>query len=935
MTITTAQYQTWLNSSAAIPVVLVEAYANSGGVEVVRYLSTAPFNTQATDTPSNQIYLPRLTGGLSFTEQIVLDNSAGMSAGTIEVENSDGAVDSWLLDVWENRQITAYIGDASWPRSSFQVIFQGIMVNFSSTTRDKPVFNLADNSQLLNTPISSTLLGGTTTNATQLMPLSFGECHNITPLLTNPATLEYAVHIGPVANIFEVRDNGIPVTVVTSNSTGRFTLTAPPAGAITASVQGDAPYDLSTVTQLNLLDWQPQTVLTSATRTNLILQSQNFTATWGQNGCFSSVTANAAAAPDGTTTASQLVTNTSATGNWATLTQGIVVGAGGNVGKTYTVSVWLWCLSGTISADLVISDFSYHTSYVPILITTTPTRFTFSSAGTTGGWSASGTGIGMGIDVPVSVTFLAWGAQLEVGTAATRYIKTTTAAVAYQDYVPDWQYAVPQSPAPRTNLLQDSQAFSASVWLRSQCVSTDNSGTSPDGTSSASLCTLAAAVTNSYVYQQNNALALQGETLTFSVWLKAGTLSANVELYLRDSGYTTNFGDAVFNLASGVITSLQAGAAAIAAYPNGWYRCSITGTFSSTVANGFGVFIDPVDGAANDNQTYWSFGAQLENSATATRYIPTVASPVTVIDPMVAYFNLSSAPATGVPLTWNGTYTDPTSNTVTAITNQQMGLGNGVQTSFPLAQTSHYSNKITGLVKRIVTGFGTNPFTSTNLDLANLSAFDAAHQQPVGIFVSGTTNVLDACAQLAVSVGAQVVIARTGLLQLQQVVLPAAGTPTVIQPYQMVEQTLMPYARSVVVAAVVLGFCQNYTVQNALVTNLPADAINLFSTQWIVAQAVDVPTQVKFKLTAMPAQIDTCLLVMADATAEAARELALWKTAHITYQFEGTRSLMTLVLGQPITLFNPRFSMSAGVTGLVVALSPDWTTGRVIVQVLI
>ncbi|PRC92680.1 hypothetical protein [Solimicrobium silvestre] len=487
---TDAQFQAWLTSPASIPIVLIEAHVNSGGVETVRYLSTDMYNTGAADTPANTCYQPRLTGALTFTEQVVIDNSAGVSSSTIELENSDGALDLWLLDIWNNRQIIAYIGDPRWARSDFRVIFNGIIVDMDCTTRDKPIFNLADQLQLLNTPVTATLLGGTTPNSTQLIPLCFGECHNVTPLLTNPATLEYAVHNGQVANIFEVRDNGVPITANITNATGRFTLNAPPVGTITASVQGDAP--------------------------------------------------------------------------------------------------------------------------------------------------------------------------------------------------------------------------------------------------------------------------------------------------------------------AGV-----------------------------------------------------------------------------------------------------------------------------------------YTNTIAGIVQRLVTGFGTNPFATGNLDSVNFSAFATANPQPVGIYLSSSTNVLDACAQLASSVGAQLVMARTGLLQLIQIALPAIGTPTVITQNQIIEQTLMPTARTDVAAGVMLGFCLNYTVQANLLTNLPVGDADMFALDYMIVNMVDAPTQAMYKMTAAPAQQNTLLLVQSDATSEATRRLNLWKKPHITYQFEGTTSLLALVLGQAATIINPRFGMSAGSTGMVISLAPDWTSGRVVVEVLI
>src|SRR5450830_632709 len=91
----------------------------------------------------------------------------------------------------------------------------------------------------INTPITEVKLGGTTPNKDAILPIPFGECHNVTPLLTDPVTLEYGF-LGAVESSFEVRTNGKPIAVALNDQAGRFNLTTPPySAAITVSVQGD------------------------------------------------------------------------------------------------------------------------------------------------------------------------------------------------------------------------------------------------------------------------------------------------------------------------------------------------------------------------------------------------------------------------------------------------------------------------------------------------------------------------------------------------------------------------------------------------------------------------------------------------------------------------------------------------------------------------
>ncbi|KAB8042548.1 hypothetical protein [Janthinobacterium aquaticum] len=235
---TDVQFLAWLQDAAAVRVVLIEAQANVAGVEVTRYISSRLYITGPADVPANVEYQPLATGGLAFTEQVSLTGEAGLSGGDIELDNADGALDSWLADVWVNRRCRAWVGDAAWSRADFRLIFDGVIADLAVSGRESVNLTLRDKLQRLNTPISEAKLGGTSPNSDAVLPAPFGECHNVTPLLTNPATLEYGF-LGAVEQIAEVRTNGKPVPFDLAGP-GRFTLPINPlANAVTVSVQGD------------------------------------------------------------------------------------------------------------------------------------------------------------------------------------------------------------------------------------------------------------------------------------------------------------------------------------------------------------------------------------------------------------------------------------------------------------------------------------------------------------------------------------------------------------------------------------------------------------------------------------------------------------------------------------------------------------------------
>lgn len=237
---TDSEFNAWLKDPTAIRCVLVNAdvkLALSGTV-VTRYLSSQGYTTRASDSPANISYMARISGGVKFTRSLSLDGQASLSFGDIELINTDGALDTWLDDFWVNRTVVVKVGDPRWALSDFRTMYTGTLTGIDSRARDRINLKLSDALQRLNTVVSEDKLAGTSLLEDKLLPLCFGECHNVTPLLIDPTTGEYKVHNGAIEQIIEVRDNGVPVEFTAYPSTGSFVLDAAPAGTITASVQG-------------------------------------------------------------------------------------------------------------------------------------------------------------------------------------------------------------------------------------------------------------------------------------------------------------------------------------------------------------------------------------------------------------------------------------------------------------------------------------------------------------------------------------------------------------------------------------------------------------------------------------------------------------------------------------------------------------------------
>jgi hypothetical protein len=247
-----------------------------------------------------------------------------------------------------------------------------------------------------------------------------------------------------------------------------------------------------------------------------------------------------------------------------------------------------------------------------------------------------------------------------------------------------------------------------------------------------------------------------------------------------------------------------------------------------------------------------------------------------------------------------------------------------------------YVNTISQLVQYLVTqrGKSTTRFAASDLDAAQLAAFDTANPQPVGLYLTERTNVLVACQRLASSVGAQLVMSMTGKLRLIQFAIPTSAT-TEIRPSQQLDRSIGIVNRTEVAAAVKTGYCRNWTVQDKLQTSLPDAHKNLYAQEWLSVTAVDGAVQATYKLDAEPDLVETCLLRKTDAQAEANRRLAIVKVPRTTYRFEATPDQLLTELGQAVKLFSNRFGLAAGTVGIVTSRSVDWGTLRSTLEVTI
>lgn len=240
--------QAWLEDPTSIRGILVEVTVKDlqgvygpAGAENVIYLS----NIGYVSGDSQVSYLPYLTGALQTTESMSLDGSLTMSFGDIQIANTNGERDSWLDStkfIWANRPIQVYVGDPRWQlqtlsnihdtaNGGFQKIFDGIISDIDSSSREVLNIKVRDKLQRLNEPLTDNKLGtyGTwgqgQTNQDTIRPLAFGEVFNISPVLVDPSQLEYMVHDTNVGTV--IKSTAAGTNLITCVSTKGFVLNAP------------------------------------------------------------------------------------------------------------------------------------------------------------------------------------------------------------------------------------------------------------------------------------------------------------------------------------------------------------------------------------------------------------------------------------------------------------------------------------------------------------------------------------------------------------------------------------------------------------------------------------------------------------------------------------------------------------------------------------
>jgi hypothetical protein len=397
--------------------------------------------------------------------------------------------------------------------------------------------------------------------------------------------------------------------------------------------------------------------------TNLLLQSQTFdNASWVKTS--SSVSANADTAPDGTATA-DLWTRSATVAYFA---QGVSKGA---FATTYTQSVYVkrsvgnffaLRMQGTyparadvvfnLSTGAISSSATAYSGFASASATIAPaangfylvtlTATTDAVASVTGFYSFNSNGVVVdGTDSVSNSAGYIWGAQLELGSTASTYIPTTTAAVTVAPpRITDAGYLAEES---RTNLLLRSQEFDNASWVKTRATVSADATTAPNGTLTADALIEDTSSSTSHFMTQQVSKAASSTTYALSFYAKQNgrtRVQAQISNIAQSGGAVV-----VFDLAGGQIgvapttygTGFTVTSGLIESAGNGWYRCTVIGTTDTATNVTAFLLLDGGSGTSAQVQNYTGNGtsglyfwqADLQAGAFATSPIPTTSVAVT------------------------------------------------------------------------------------------------------------------------------------------------------------------------------------------------------------------------------------------------------------------------------------------------------------------
>jgi len=197
----------------------------------------------------------------------------------------------------------------------------------------------------------------------------------------------------------------------------------------------------------------------------------------------------------------------------------------------------------------------------------------------------------------------------------------------------------------RTNLLERSAEFTDASWAKTNITASDGQA-APDGTTNADGI-FETATTGIHETRQSVSIAATA-THTYSVFLKANGRNF-VTVYVRETANSgATYVSVVVDLSDGSISGSPVGTATVTSVGNGWYRVAVSASIDAGTR--FAQIRLREDAsttsyAGDITKGILAWGAQLEQGAFPTSYIPTTSAAATrsadiaVLTPISSFYN--------------------------------------------------------------------------------------------------------------------------------------------------------------------------------------------------------------------------------------------------------------------------------------------------------
>jgi len=915
--------QAWLEDQTSIRCLLVEVTAKDvvANTEVTFYLSNSGFVTSGTTGAIT--YLPYLTGNLQTTESLTIDGGLSMSFGDIQIANLNGELDTWLDNtkyIWVNRSIQVYLGDPRWSKDTttlddvhtvFEKVFDGVIADVDSSSRDYLNIKVRDKSQRLNYPVTENVLGtyGTwgsgQSNQDSIRPLIFGEVNNITPLFVGgTATLDYMFN------------DTNTTTVVTSTNSTTNELTC----ASTLGMVPNKPITFSTIpvgsVPGNYFGGLDISIDTYYVRS--ITSPTTFTIQTGNSSIGSSETV-------GTDC---LYNNTNAI--YVASTVGLVVdqpikffGAGIPAGLVANTTYYIFSISNANSYIRVATD----------LTTVAGTTYIANLTGTNTAYNAKATNPTWWVVQNIGTV-----KQLSdppVGNVDKMYAETRTAAITAKCTSCTTSLITCNSIrgfAANRPIVFSGTTFGdivAGVVYYIVTISSGNltfsiSETIVNGVAGTAKVLTATATGNMFVESMIN-----GSESVIEIRDNGLAIYTDPEVYTstrtRPQGALVNTATGKFRLTGAVGTNITASVQGVRRSVN--FIDNVPPIFESTYVNNANHIIALIAlryGQPSNRLTYTDLDIANLSSYNYTADAITINGVSTVTHTFTTGIVQSVLTISGTSMPVPTTLAAGDWVAISGLGHASLSttLNNAVQilTLTSTSITLKLPNRNTSITAISTTG----SITLRKIDWAS-----------VGVAVLDRTNVLNVLKEVADSVGGQVFFNRLGKLQLLKLGTNTTDVAMSITDNDILHHSLYISRRTEVTATTKVGYCRNYTPQTALKTGIPLSSIPIFSDEWYSQSVLDAQVQANYKLDNIAIQKDTKLISGRDAAALALQLNNYFKVPRTVYAFTGTAKLMYLKLGQQVTLTHNRFGLNAGKTGQVITLAPDWAKGTVNVEVII